>query len=69
MGQVRDAIAADQFPEYIKSFFRSYFGSSGYPRWAVDALRSVSVDLTQDGNVPIVEGDGAKWEYSTQDNR
>lgn len=64
MGQARDAIKEDRYPEYLRTFFRSYFGASGYPRWSVEALRSVGVDLMQDENVPIIEGDGAKWEYS-----
>lgn len=68
MGQVRDAILADRYPEYLKRFFKTYFGDKGYPKWSVDALKSVGVDLLEgiEGTVPIVEGDGAKWEYSTQ---
>jgi hypothetical protein len=37
-----------------------------YPRWCVDALRSVGVDLL-DGlgkNMSVIDGNGAKWEYS-----
>ncbi|KAG8932877.1 hypothetical protein FRC03_012870 [Tulasnella sp. 419] len=66
MGQARDAIIAGKFPEYLKTFFFNYFGKDGYPRWCVEALRSVGVDLLEGmpENVPIIEGDGAKWEYS-----
>jgi len=66
MGQARDAIINGVFPEYLKTFFRNYFGKDGYPRWCIDALRSVGVDLLE-GAEPetlVVEGDGAKWEYS-----
>lgn len=69
MGQARDAILADTFPQYLRSFFKRYFGSQGYPRWCVDALRSVGVDLLEGAvsdAIPIVEGDGAKWEYSEE---
>ncbi|KAF5393455.1 hypothetical protein D9757_000613 [Collybiopsis confluens] len=64
MGRARDAIIAGQFPAYLRSFFAGYFGDRGYPKWCVDALRSVGVDLLQDAHVPVVHGSGAKWEYS-----
>jgi len=65
MGNARDAIVLGQFPEFLRSFFTGYFGDIGYPRWCVDALRTVGVDLLQGGkDIPIVEGDGAKWEYA-----
>lgn len=64
MGQARDAIMEDRYPEFLKQFFRQYFSDTGYPRWSVDALRSVGVDLMEGEAVPIIEGDGAKWEYS-----
>src|ERR1700733_11437301 len=66
VGQTRDAILNGTFPNYLRSFFAGYFGDVGYPEWAVNALRSVGVDLL-DGmskDVNIVPGDGAKWEYS-----
>ncbi|CAE6503870.1 unnamed protein product [Rhizoctonia solani] len=67
MGRARDAIIENRFPEYLKKFFYDYFGERGsYPRWCVDALRSVGVDLL-DGvgkNMSVVDGNGAKWEYS-----
>ncbi|KAG8816110.1 hypothetical protein FRC17_000461 [Serendipita sp. 399] len=70
VGQARDAIMQDKYPQYLKEFFREYFGTSGYPRWCIDALKSVGVDLLEDvppsqsQEIKIVEGDGAKWEYS-----
>jgi hypothetical protein len=47
MGQAREAILSDTFPAYLLSFFPRYFASSpeGIPRWCVDALKSVGVDL------------------------
>ena len=45
MGQARDAILRDKFPQYLRKFFKNYFGKTGYPDWCVNALRSVGVDL------------------------
>ncbi|KIM29795.1 hypothetical protein M408DRAFT_328618 [Serendipita vermifera MAFF 305830] len=74
MGNARDAILADTYPTYLRSFFARYFGATGYPRWCIDALKEVGVDLlegTEKGKegvesaIGVVEGDGARWEYST----
>ncbi|KAJ8655048.1 queuine tRNA-ribosyltransferase [Lichtheimia ornata] len=46
MREMREAIQADEFPAWIKQFFAGYFGDkSKYPEWAINALRSVNVDL------------------------
>ncbi|CAK5281562.1 unnamed protein product [Mycena citricolor] len=65
MGGARDAIIDDTFPQYLITFFRNYFGDAGYPEWCVNALQSVGVDLLE-GNpdAKVVEGGGAKWDYS-----
>ncbi|KIK99425.1 hypothetical protein PAXRUDRAFT_132118 [Paxillus rubicundulus Ve08.2h10] len=64
MGGARDAIMEGRFPDYLRTFFKNYFGDRGYPEWCVNALRSVGVDLLQGGDVPLIPGSGAKWEYS-----
>jgi queuine tRNA-ribosyltransferase len=64
MGEARQAILNQTFPEYLRTFFANYFGQKGYPRWCVDALRSVGVDLLEGNNIKIVDGDGQNWEYS-----
>lgn len=77
MGQARDAILEDKFPQFLRRFFKNYFGKSGYPEWCVNALRSVGVDLLVADNetahdltgevqeeIKIVPGSGAKWEYA-----
>lgn len=65
MGGARDAIMEGTFPKYLKTFFKSYFGEQGYPQWCVNALRSVGVDLLENQpDAHIVEGSGARWEYS-----
>jgi queuine tRNA-ribosyltransferase len=65
MGLARDAIMEDRYPAYVRSFFECYFGDVGYPRWCVDALRSVGIDILEgeDGaKRKVIEGNGAKWE-------
>lgn len=64
MGRARDAIMAGAFPAYLRKFFKDYYGDVGYPEWIVNALRSVGVDLLEGEDVQVVQGDGAKWEYS-----
>ncbi|KZW00233.1 Queuine tRNA-ribosyltransferase [Exidia glandulosa HHB12029] len=66
MGGARDAIMNQTFPDYLKTFFRQYFGKQGYPQWCVDALRSVGVDLLEgdSAQIPVVEGDHPNWEYA-----
>ncbi|KZO98911.1 tRNA-guanine transglycosylase [Calocera viscosa TUFC12733] len=65
MGGARDAIMEGRFPQYLKDFFRRYFADVAYPKWCVDALRSVGVDILEGiENPKVVEGKGAKWEYS-----
>ncbi|CAO3643043.1 unnamed protein product [Mucor fragilis] len=50
MRNMREAIEKDEFPAWIKKFFRGYFGGdkSKYPQWSINALKSVGVDLLQD---------------------
>lgn len=65
MGEAREAVIKGTFPQFLKGFFGRYFGDSGYPRWCVDALRTVGVDLLEGKEeATVVDGDGAKWEYS-----
>lgn len=64
MGRARDAIMAGEFPAFLQNFFKKYYGDVGYPKWIVSALQSVGVDLLEGENVQVVQGDGAKWEYS-----
>ncbi|KAJ7132753.1 tRNA-guanine(15) transglycosylase-like protein [Mycena crocata] len=62
MGSARDAILNGTFPDYLRTFFAKYFEDVGYPKWCVDALRSVGVDLLEGRDVLVVPGSGAKWE-------
>lgn len=48
MGEMRAAIEKDEFPLWIRRFFAAYFQEKEkYPQWAVNALKSVGVDLLE----------------------
>jgi len=49
MGQAREAIKEDQYPKFVKAFFSTlYHGDTlQYPQWAVDALKTVGIDLLE----------------------
>lgn len=69
MRSARQAILDDTFPSFLTTFFHRFFASpSQIPRWCVDALRSVGVDLFAGlgDEVRGVEGNGVKWEYSAR---
>ena len=65
MGRARDAIMSDMFPQFLQTFFKIYYGDAGYPRWCVDALQSVGVDILEGVENPtIIQDNGAKWDYA-----
>ena len=47
MGRARQAIIEDCYPTFLREFFEELYAKdrSKYPRWAVDALKAVNVDL------------------------
>ncbi|PFH57773.1 hypothetical protein XA68_14582 [Ophiocordyceps unilateralis] len=46
MREARQSIIQDRFPAFIRRFFADrYANKTDYPEWAVEALRSVGVDL------------------------
>lgn len=47
MKLVRQAIIEDRYPQFLREFFNKLYNGQKdkYPRWAVDALRGVNVDL------------------------
>jgi queuine tRNA-ribosyltransferase len=50
MGNIRQAIIEDIYPEYLRKFFSNIYegDKSKYPEWAIGALRGVGVDLLAD---------------------
>ena len=47
MRSARSAILEDRYPGFVKSFFDKYFGDKGVPKWAVEALRVVGIDVSR----------------------
>ncbi|KCV67461.1 queuine tRNA-ribosyltransferase [Fonticula alba] len=45
MTRMRDAIIADEFPAFVRTFMSTMFAHSPYPQWIVDSMRSVNVEL------------------------
>lgn len=45
MRQARQAILRDEYPEYVQEFFKNLYPNGDYPGWAIDALRSVNIEL------------------------
>lgn len=45
MRGIRESIKQDKFPEFIRNFMSIIYPNSDYPSWAVEALKSVNVEL------------------------
>lgn len=47
MRLIREAILDDRYPQFVKEFFALLYSSDTekYPKWAVNALHDVGVDL------------------------
>jgi len=47
MRLAREAIIGDRYPQFVKHFFNDLYngGKDKYPKWAIDALKGVGVDL------------------------
>ena len=48
MRLAREAIIQDRYPQFVKDFFNKLYSGvkEKYPKWAVDALKGVGVDLS-----------------------
>ena len=51
MSRARKAIKEDRYPELLHEFFFTLYEGQKerYPKWAVDALKTVGVDLMEGG--------------------
>ena len=49
MAQAREAIKRDQYGQFVQDFFSTLYqgDNTRYPKWAVDALQTVGIDLLQ----------------------
>jgi len=45
MKRIRTAIIEGVFPEYIHEFLKKMYPNKEVPKWAVDALESVNIDM------------------------
>lgn len=45
MKNIREAIFADTFPDFIRSFMLDNFPDKLYPEWVVNSLKAVNVEL------------------------
>jgi queuine tRNA-ribosyltransferase catalytic subunit len=59
MSQAREAIKQDRYLPFVRNFFSTlYHGDkSQYPTWAIDALRTVGIDLLENDGV-VEQGNG-----------
>jgi hypothetical protein len=49
MGGARKAIKEDEYPKFVKDFFDTLYHGDRlkYPQWAIDALKTVGIDLLE----------------------
>jgi hypothetical protein len=49
MGGARKAIKEDEYPMFVKDFFDTLYHGDRlkYPQWAIDALKTVGIDLLE----------------------
>lgn len=45
MRLIRDNIINKTFPDFIKYFMRQYYPTKDFPKWAMDALSYVNINL------------------------
>ena len=52
MRQVREAIKQNRYPQFVKGFFQTLYNDQTleYPKWAVDALKTVGINLLEEQN-------------------
>jgi queuine tRNA-ribosyltransferase len=50
MRRIRDSIKRDEFPAFIRRFFKDLYPAGNVPRWAVNALQRVNVHIDYDPN-------------------
>lgn len=53
MQRIRESIAENRFPEFVKNFMKNLYKSEPVPKWIVEALGAVSIQLEPQNN-----GDG-----------
>uniref|UniRef100_A0A336LVM2 Queuine tRNA-ribosyltransferase catalytic subunit 1 n=1 Tax=Culicoides sonorensis TaxID=179676 RepID=A0A336LVM2_CULSO len=46
MNDIRKAIQNQKYPDFVRNFIRNYFKEQEIPKWIIDALSAVNIDLT-----------------------
>lgn len=47
MGDIRESIKKDQFPEFVREFMLGVYPDKDYPKWILDALGAVHIQLVK----------------------
>jgi Queuine/archaeosine tRNA-ribosyltransferase len=47
MREIRESIKEQRFPQYVKQYMKDAYPDENYPRWTIDALRAVNIELTE----------------------
>lgn len=51
MRKIRESIKEDKFPQFVQDFMTLQYPKGDYPQWAIEALKSVNIELKhQDSN-------------------
>jgi len=45
MEGIRDSIKKNKFPEFVQEFMSTMYPNKDYPKWCIEALQSVNIDL------------------------
>lgn len=45
MGNIRESITKDEFPQFVKQFMKEHFDDKQVPKWIVEALNKVNITL------------------------
>lgn len=45
MGSIRESIAEDKFPEFVREFMHGVYPDGCYPTWIRDSLNAVNIEL------------------------
>lgn len=48
MTSIRKNIEAATFPKFVRDFFKLHYPSADYPKWIVDALKAVNIQLIEE---------------------
>ena len=47
MGEMRQSIVDDKFPDFVTTFMNKMYPKRNFPQWAIGALESVGINLNE----------------------